>query len=896
MYKYRFNSKLLFSTSFLFALQFSNIPSSNGFNVQQSLHNPSSLSAPNDWSNGPFQSDDAIMLGGNHAIKLNQPNYIIRYLASNDYILPKITVLEPIKLGYIYPNSNLYPIDLENDVELTFTEPLPASSDYGITQVAPTPSLGSAKGIVNFARDFTSDSSDNNNVINFNLGTPELKLQSVRSISAVTEYIYDNVNPNADPIVVTNYIAGNATLTQGKEIHAVQYELFPETINGSQIKSAQYSLLTLEDDTLVDAKITRRNSPYPFSFSLGSGLGGRTLEAADGSLTVKAGTTLLKEVGDYNNPLYKVIFESNDRSKQVNLYDNIYADYINIAQPTINIRNNVSMVGKIKAENSNINLNANSLYISDGNPNGAVITSDTSPIDPNDYLLQFLGNIEISTTVSDQGHGKIIAYNADLENSADDGITTKIKMNEADSLKILLTDNTTTIPGSEGRTYKLFDKKTNNINENDNAHDPQFDIISDDKVEFFVQRRSTNPFVTWSYSKGILKQKAIPKEQVTKIIKEIVFQSGGDSRTAENAVKIINSPTGAAGDVITVAIADPGGLSDAIQMLDPVIPEATEAAFTAMDESTRTISERISSVSSPGKFKLAQSDEGVSAGNESYKFGSWGSVYYSIATQRGDDKKPGYKSTTVGTALGADTLLNDTTLLGLAVSFMDLKIDHKNTNTGSKTKSNGYLFSLYGLKELTQEWFIQAVVSAGTNKIINKERRRAGLVYQTATGKYNVSSYGTEVIGGYEYLINPNVMLTPMFGMSYARIGSSWYQETGTTNQNLLITKKADRKAEIIAGGRITHSRPWKESSIVAELHGIYRYDLLNISPEVDVRLNGLVEKFESRTREKDRAVYNIGCGINLNQERMEYGITYDGYLAKKYIGHQGTLKLRINF
>jgi hypothetical protein len=50
------------------------------------------------------------------------------------------------------------------------------------------------------------------------------------------------------------------------------------------------------------------------------------------------------------------------------------------------------------------------------------------------------------------------------------------------------------------------------------------------------------------------------------------------------------------------------------------------------------------------------------------------------------------------------------------------------------------------------------------------------------------------------------------------------------------------------------------------------------------------------RTKEANRTFVNLGFGVNMSKGNLEYGLTYDGYLANKYIGHQGTLKLRLNF
>ncbi|XVN43176.1 MAG: hypothetical protein RCG15_02535 [Candidatus Rickettsia vulgarisii] len=43
------------------------------------------------------------------------------------------------------------------------------------------------------------------------------------------------------------------------------------------------------------------------------------------------------------------------------------------------------------------------------------------------------------------------------------------------------------------------------------------------------------------------------------------------------------------------------------------------------------------------------------------------------------------------------------------------------------------------------------------------------------------------------------------------------------------------------------------------------------------------------------KTISNIGVSVTAKSGIFEYGAGYDLQLAKKYLGHQGTLKLRIN-
>ena len=55
----------------------------------------------------------------------------------------------------------------------------------------------------------------------------------------------------------------------------------------------------------------------------------------------------------------------------------------------------------------------------------------------------------------------------------------------------------------------------------------------------------------------------------------------------------------------------------------------------------------------------------------------------------------------------------------------------------------------------------------------------------------------------------------------------------------------------------------------------------------------GLIPVNKSKT---NRTFYNVGTSVNTSHGFMEYGAGYDLNLSKKYVGHQGSLKVRVNF
>lgn len=196
---------------------------------------------------------------------------------------------------------------------------------------------------------------------------------------------------------------------------------------------------------------------------------------------------------------------------------------------------------------------------------------------------------------------------------------------------------------------------------------------------------------------------------------------------------------------------------------------------------------------------------GIAAGDDSDLYGIWASPFYSKGTQKKRGKSSGYKSDGYGGTFGFDTKANDYTIIGLAVTAMNNEIKHKDFKSGDTTKVGTTLFSAYTNYQFGNNWFGQGVISVGSSKVKNYEQRRISTTaYSIASSEYNSMTFASEITGGYNHLINNQVVLTPMFGLGYSRIDDCTYKETGSGPQLLSITKEASQKLDIVGGLRVT--------------------------------------------------------------------------------------------
>jgi outer membrane autotransporter protein len=258
---------------------------------------------------------------------------------------------------------------------------------------------------------------------------------------------------------------------------------------------------------------------------------------------------------------------------------------------------------------------------------------------------------------------------------------------------------------------------------------------------------------------------------------------------------------------------------------------------------------------------------------------------------------PGYTAKSGGATIGFDVLANDDMMLGVAYTMADTKLKHKNFKSGDTTRAKTSMFSVYGLQQLPMNFFVQAIASFGTTEVTNKEIRiyRAG--NQTATAKYDSTAYTMEATGGYNLEANKYTMITPMVGVRYARFSDSGYSEKGTSLTNYTVGKKSTNKVDAIIGARVNFIGQ-TDSGITwrPEMHAFVNQSLSNKAPKVDARLDGQKSSSVSQPNKPAKTFVNVGTSLGVNYSMMEYGIGYDAYFGKKYVSHQGTLKVRVNF
>jgi len=298
------------------------------------------------------------------------------------------------------------------------------------------------------------------------------------------------------------------------------------------------------------------------------------------------------------------------------------------------------------------------------------------------------------------------------------------------------------------------------------------------------------------------------------------------------------------------------------------------------------------------KAELASTgNSGLSAGDYTTAYGLWINPSMLKVKQKTNKGVAGYTASVGGASLGFDTKANEDMVIGLALSYLNTNVKHKDFKSGDKTKMDSLMLSIYGLQQITDNWYTHGIVTVGTNKVKTKETRRTGATAtELATGNYRAMSFSGELMLGYNTYLK-QASFTPMAGVRVTKVNSAGYTETGTANQNLIVSRKELNRVELVAGARIYGSGTALNGlNVVPEIHGFVNHDVIGKKQKSDVRLASIEDYLRTKGGKPAKTLFNAGLSLNTSYNNMEYGLGYDAHMAKKYVAHQSNLRVRVNF
>jgi outer membrane autotransporter protein len=322
-----------------------------------------------------------------------------------------------------------------------------------------------------------------------------------------------------------------------------------------------------------------------------------------------------------------------------------------------------------------------------------------------------------------------------------------------------------------------------------------------------------------------------------------------------------------------------------------------------LDQIYKTIEGRFELISD-GHFKTQTINNpiAIAAGDDKQvKYGIWATSLYNKAIQRMRAGFAGYKMKSSGVMFGGDAEVTDRLLLGLAYGRINSSISHHNNREGNKADNKYNIFSAYGLYNLSHYNFIEGTASYTTIKVTNhKKRLKAGSSHhrtcQRASSSYVDKIYNGQLLFGHNFQPSNHLVISPIAGVRYTHINGNMYKEHSADFKNLFIKRDAYNKWEAILGVRTAALINIGQTLLIPETRIYLHHDFKGKAPITDVKLGGYPGSLPSKQYKPFKTLLTIGGGVTIRHNKFEYGINYDASLSQKYIAHQGSLQLGLNF
>ncbi|WP_341304135.1 autotransporter domain-containing protein [Pseudomonas sp. TMP25] len=263
---------------------------------------------------------------------------------------------------------------------------------------------------------------------------------------------------------------------------------------------------------------------------------------------------------------------------------------------------------------------------------------------------------------------------------------------------------------------------------------------------------------------------------------------------------------------------------------------------------------------------------GASAGDSFVERGLWLKALNSNAQQDERDGIAGFDANSNGLAIGADGKLNDQLTLGIAYSYLNSDIDSDN---GNDTEIDGHAITLYSGYE-QDAWFLDSSLTLGLNHNDSK-RTIAGT---TAKGDYDSQMFGLNVLGGYGFQLDNNVLLEPRVAARYGRVDIDSYREKGSIAA-LDVGSQRYEVAELGAGLRIAGSLPMGQGTLQPEAKVMAYHDFAADQVSADASFVFGGSNFIANGATPTRTRYEAGVGVEYKLAAVTLGVSYD-YTGKE--------------
>lgn len=326
----------------------------------------------------------------------------------------------------------------------------------------------------------------------------------------------------------------------------------------------------------------------------------------------------------------------------------------------------------------------------------------------------------------------------------------------------------------------------------------------------------------------------------------------------EQADALLNKITSAAqtGDAATA-----GALVNELQPLDVPMVQAVATNNAVLSAVTTRMANIGSAAATVGR---SGGDGRVS------KLSPWVEGLYS---KTHNSQGAGFDAYSQGFAFGADTDLNEdwTVGIGYAYTATDIKNAVRKTNVYG---DNYFAYAQYK----PSNWYVNAVLNYG-----HANYKEQGMMNH----KYNVDTYGAQVLTGYEWNILNNYA-----GVRYTYIDTEKYNN-GVTETD---TKHAQVATAVIGTKVSKDFTVGKNVVFKPEFRLAGTYDFKSDNSTANVSIVGTPVTYSVNAKRLSRAAVEAGVGLTATVRNLELSLNYDASFRSENNTQAGMFKIKYNF
>jgi autotransporter-associated beta strand protein len=229
--------------------------------------------------------------------------------------------------------------------------------------------------------------------------------------------------------------------------------------------------------------------------------------------------------------------------------------------------------------------------------------------------------------------------------------------------------------------------------------------------------------------------------------------------------------------------------------------------------------------------KLSGVSSGVSSGDNAAPNDIWAKAYGSYLDQSIRNGIQGYNAWNSGTAVGADTICNESycnnLVLGVSGGYAYGQVN-SDANNG-KTSIQSAQSAIYaGYQDANIPYFVDGAGSFAYNWYSGSRDIVAGPIDRTAKSDYEGLQYGAYLDGGYKFNLGNILELAPIASVQWSHLTLGRYTEKNAGALDLSVNKQDYDMLESGLGASVSTQLKYGWGNVTPEVHAKWLHDFIN--------------------------------------------------------------------